>query len=79
MEILQLPVGDFKARFSEALDVVSRGGKVCVTYGRSRKPVAVLSPPSPSAAKRKLGILAGKVEFHISEDWSLSEEEFLGS
>jgi hypothetical protein len=39
----------------------------------------VLSPPSPSTAKRKLGILAGKVEFHISEDWSLSEEEFLGS
>ncbi len=77
METLQLPVGDFKARFSEALDIVARGGSVSVTYGRSKTPVAVLSPPPRPKARRKLGMLAGKVKFKISKDWSLSDEEFL--
>jgi antitoxin (DNA-binding transcriptional repressor) of toxin-antitoxin stability system len=79
METLQLPVGDFKSRFSEALEIVARGGTVGVTYGRSKKPVALLVPPPQAPAKRKLGILAGKVKFHIAEDWSLTEEEFLGA
>ena len=79
MEILQLPVGDFKSRFSEALEIVARGGTVGVTYGRSKKPVALLVPPAQAPAKRKLGILAGKVKFHIAKKWSLTEEEFLGA
>jgi len=77
MEMLQLPVGEFKSRFSEALEVVARGGSVCVTYGRSRKPVALFSPPPRPVGKRKLGTLAGKVKFHISKDWSLAAEEFV--
>jgi antitoxin (DNA-binding transcriptional repressor) of toxin-antitoxin stability system len=79
METLQLPVGDFKSRFSEALEIVARGGTVGVTYGRSKKPVALLVPPTQAPAKRKLGILAGKVKFHIAKEWSLTEEEFLGA
>ena len=77
METLQLPVGEFKSRFSEALEVVSRGGSVCITYGRSRKPVALFSPPPRPAGKRKLGTLAGKVKFHIAKDWSLAAEELV--
>jgi len=77
MEMPQLPVWGFKSWFSEALEVVSRGGSVCITYGRSRKPVALFSPPPRPAGKRKLGTLAGKVKFHISKDWSLAAEEFV--
>ena len=77
METLQLPVGDFKARFSEALKIVARGGSVCVTYGRFKKPVAVLSPPESPKSRPKLGMLAGKVKFDLSEDWSISDEDFL--
>jgi len=77
IETLQLPVWEFKSRFSEAWKLVSRGGSVCITYGRSRKPVALFSPPLRPAGKRKLGTLAGKVKFHISKDWSLSVEEFV--
>ena len=73
--MLQLPVGDFKSRFSEALDIVARGGTVCVTYGLKKKPVAVLFPPPHKALKRKLGMLAGKVHFEISSDWELSDQE----
>ncbi|NBR48287.1 prevent-host-death protein [bacterium] len=79
MEMLQLPVVDFKSRFSEALEIVARGGTVCVTYKRRRKPVAVLSPPPHKDVKQKLGMLAGKVHFQISSDWEISDQELLES
>ena len=79
METLELSVGDFKARFSEALELVSRGGSVCVTYGRSRKPVAVLAPPTTPRRRRKLGQFAGKMRVRIAKDWEISDQEFLGS
>jgi hypothetical protein len=77
MAMLQLPVWEFKSRFSEAWKVVSRRESVCITYGRSRKPVALFSPPPRPVGKRKLGTLAGKVKFYISKDWSLAAEEFV--
>lgn len=77
MDTLQLPVGDFKSRFSEALEIVARGGTVGVTYGRSKKPVALLVPPPQSVVSRPLGILAGKVSFQIASDWNLTDEEFV--
>ena len=60
MEMLQLPVGGFKSRFSEALDIVARGGTVCVTYGLKRKPVAVLSPLHTKLLSESLVCWQGK-------------------
>jgi antitoxin (DNA-binding transcriptional repressor) of toxin-antitoxin stability system len=76
METLFMPVGDFKSRFSEALEIVAQGGSVCVTYGRTRKPVAVLMPPEPRG-KRKLGLFAGRMKVKIGKDWEISEADFL--
>ena len=58
---MELTVGDFKSRFSEALEIVAQGGTVRVTYGRARKPVAILAPPPAAAGRRKLGLFAGKM------------------
>jgi len=60
MEMLQLPVGGFKSCFSEALDIVARGGTVCVTYGLKRKPVAVLSPLHTKLLSESLVCWQGK-------------------
>lgn len=54
------------------------GEAVSVTYGRSRRPVALLVPPPVRKTKRKLGLLTGKVKIQIARDWSLTDEEFLG-
>jgi antitoxin (DNA-binding transcriptional repressor) of toxin-antitoxin stability system len=78
METLELSVGDFKSRFAEALTLVARGGSVCVTYGRSRKPVAVLAPPPTPRGRRKLGLFAGKMRVRIGKDWEISDQEFIG-
>ncbi|GAB4253602.1 MAG: hypothetical protein OHK005_20770 [Candidatus Methylacidiphilales bacterium] len=76
MKTTAFTVGEFKARFSEALDRVARGERVAVTYGRSRQPVALLVPPPKPAKPRALGMLAGKVKVRLAKNWTLSEEEF---
>lgn len=79
MKTTELTVGEFKSRFSEVLGWVSHGEAVSVTYGRSRRPVALLVPPAARKTRRKLGLLAGKVKITIARDWSLTDEEFLGA
>lgn len=70
-------VGEFKARFPEALEAVRRGDRVLITYGRGRKAVAVLSPPPSEGRPRKLGRLRGRVKVGIGEDWKMDEVGFL--
>ena len=79
MKTTELTVGEFKSRFSEALGWVSHGEAVAVTYGRTRRPVALLVPPPARKTRRKLGMLSGKVKVRMARDWSLTDEEFLGA
>ncbi len=72
-----LTIGEFKARLPEALALVQKGESITVTYGRSKRPVAVFGPP-PRAPKRKLGLLKGKATVHFASDWKMTEEELLG-
>lgn len=71
-------IGEFKARLPEALELVKKGRTVTVTYGRSKRPVAVFGPPR-APAKRRLGHLVGKVRATVSADWELTDDSFLGS
>lgn len=73
-----LSIGELKARLPEALALVKKGETVSVTYGRSKRPVAVLAPPAPPR-KRKLGMFAGKLKMKVGPDWEMTEEEFLNS
>ena len=72
-----LTIGEFKARLPEALALVEKGETVTVTYGRSKRPVAVFGPP-PAPPKRKLGLLVGKATVRFAPDWKMTEEELLG-
>jgi len=73
-----LPVGEFKAHFSEVLEKVQQGESIGVLYGKSKKPVAKLVPiAKPKKKKRKLGILEGKVKFVFADDFKMTEEEFI--
>jgi antitoxin (DNA-binding transcriptional repressor) of toxin-antitoxin stability system len=76
-----LPVGEFKAQFSEVLELVQQGESVGVLYGKSKKPVAKLVPmngtKSKKNGKRKLGLLDGKVKIVFAPDFKMTEEEFI--
>lgn len=73
-----LPVGEFKAQFSEVLELIQQGESVGVLFGKSKKPVAKLVPMTePKKKKRKLGILDGKMNVVFADDFKMTEEEFI--
>ncbi len=75
-----LSVGEFKAQFSEVLELVRQGESVGVLYGKSKKPIAKLVTVSDAkkGKKRKIGILDGKVNIKFAKNFKMTEEEFLG-
>jgi prevent-host-death family protein len=76
----RLPVSELKAHFSDVLSRVKQGERIGILYGRNRKLVAVISPYTEEhKSERNIGILEGRAEVNFSEDYKLSEEEFLES
>jgi antitoxin (DNA-binding transcriptional repressor) of toxin-antitoxin stability system len=75
----EMTVGEFKTKFSQALDEVQGGSSVNILYGRARKPVAMLVPYiEKKRGKRKIGILDGIATFSEEGDGKITIEEFLG-
>ena len=75
-----LPVGELKAQFSEVLEKVKLGESYGILYGKKKKPIAMIVPYQEEMKKkeRKIGLLDGKVNIKISEDFKITEEELLG-
>lgn len=76
-----LPVGNFKTRFAEVLKKVRQGEEFIISYGRKKDKVAVLIPfeKYQQTVPRKFGILKDKGSFSLSDDFKMSEDEFLRS
>jgi antitoxin (DNA-binding transcriptional repressor) of toxin-antitoxin stability system len=74
-----MTVGEMKAHFSKALEIVQRGDDVVISFGKKRKKVAVLVPFSryTRKQKRRLGLLAGKASFSIKDDFKVTNDELL--
>ncbi len=73
-----LSVGEFKAQFSEVLEMVQQGESVGVLYGKSKKPVAKLVPiEKPTKKKRKIGMMDGKVKIVFADNFKMTDEELL--
>ena len=76
-----LPVGEFKAKFSEVLQKVQHGSSFGITYGKGKKKVAVLEPYKKylNKTKFKMGLLEGKASFKIHKGFKMTDQEFLNS
>ena len=76
-----MTIGELKGRFSYVLDQVRRGKEFVISYGRKKENVAVIIPYRKyrGATKRKLGILEGKAECHITPQFSMTDEALLSS
>lgn len=74
-----LPVGEFKAQFSEVLEKVQQGESFGITYGKSKKLVAEINPPKKqkNKKKRKIGIMDGKMEIVFADNFKMTDEELL--
>ncbi len=74
-----MTVGDFKSRFSEALDAVRDGETIVVSYGRNHRKVAAMVPYSElkPRKKRPLGLLQSTTRVTFGRDFALTDDEFL--
>jgi antitoxin (DNA-binding transcriptional repressor) of toxin-antitoxin stability system len=74
-----MTVGEFKSRFSEALDAVRDGETIVVSYGRNHRKVAAMVPYSELKPRqhRPLGLLKSTVRVKFDQNFALTDEEFL--
>ena len=73
-----LCVAELKTHFSDVLVHVQNGESIKILYGKSKKPVAMITPIEQKKSPRKIGILDGKASFKTIGDGKISVEEFLG-
>lgn len=74
-----MTVSQFKAHFSEVLDLVQQGEDIVISYGKKKEKIAVLVPFANYEGKpqRIVGLLASKGSFSIADDFKISDDEFL--
>lgn len=74
-----MTVGEVKAHFSKALELVQQGEDIVISFGKKKEKIAVLVPFSHYERKpeRRLGLLAGTASFSIKDDFKISDDEFL--
>ena len=76
-----LNIGELKSRFSEVLENIKKGQEIIITYGKKREKLAVIVPYSAYVfgPERSLGLLKDRATCTIHEDFTVSDEEMLGS
>ena len=74
-----LKVGELKSKFSHVLKKVQAGEAFIISFGKNGKKIAVLVPYEKykSSSPRRLGILKGKGECKIKDDFQMNAEELL--
>jgi antitoxin (DNA-binding transcriptional repressor) of toxin-antitoxin stability system len=73
-----MAVEELKTRLSNILEEVRHGEKVGISYGRSKKPIAMIVPfVEQEKTERKIGILDGKTRIEFRDDFEMTAEELL--
>ncbi len=74
-----MTVGEFKSRFSEALDAVRDGETIVVSCGRNHRKVAALVPYAElkPSKERPLGLLKSKARVKFGRDFALTDADLL--
>jgi antitoxin (DNA-binding transcriptional repressor) of toxin-antitoxin stability system len=70
-----MAVAELKTHFSEVIEKVRNGDEVGILYGRAKTPVAKIVPMEAPPKRQLIGVLEGKVNFVISDDWKMTPEE----
>ena len=74
-----LPVAEVKTHFSSLLKEVELGNEIAISYGKKKETIAVIIPYElyKKSKKRQLGTLKGKIEVEFSNDFPMTDEEFI--
>ena len=76
-----LTTGDLKNNLSQVINDVKKGNEFILSFGRKKEKVAVIVPYSKyiKQNKKRFGVLEGKAEIKICDDFKMSDEELLKS
>jgi hypothetical protein len=74
-----MQVGYLKTHFSDVLDLVGKGEKIAINYGRRKEKLAVIVPYSEYCARKKrvIGIKEKIAAYKIKGDFKMTDEELL--
>ncbi|AGT44871.1 type II toxin-antitoxin system Phd/YefM family antitoxin [Treponema pedis] len=74
-----LPVAEVRTNFSALLKEVELGNEIGISFGRKKETIAVIVPIEEykRIKMKKLGTLEGKVKVEFSENWTITDEEFI--
>jgi len=74
-----MQIGEAKAKFSEVLTEARNGSTVIIVKGRERKPIVEIKAYKKRQPQTlELGGLAHLGKPVFSDDWEMTEEDFLG-
>jgi len=76
-----LQIAEAKPHFSSVIQDIQNGNEVAISYGKKKQTIAVIIPYEKwkKSKKRELGTLKGKVKVNFSDDFKMSDEEFINS
>ncbi|EGC77917.1 type II toxin-antitoxin system Phd/YefM family antitoxin [Treponema denticola] len=74
-----LSAATIRTNFSSLLKEVELGKEIGITFGRKKETIAVIVPIEEykRIKVRKLGTLEGKATVEFSENWAITDEEFI--
>ena len=74
-----LSVAKVRMNFSALLKEVALGNEIGIAFGRKQETIAVIVPIEEykKIKTRQLGTLEGKVQVEFSENWAITDEEFV--
>ena len=77
-----IQIGKLKAEFSSVLQQVERDGEIFVIeFGKKHKKVAMIIPYSElyeNRQARQFGLLEGKGNYELKDDFEIDDDELLG-
>ncbi len=76
-----MTVAELKAKFSSVLDRLKAGEEIVISYGKRREKVGVLIPYEKFHREpvKRLGILKGRGQCIIHDDFEMDDQELLDS
>lgn len=76
-----MSIGELKSHFSAVLEQVKNGETIVVSYGRNKEKVAAIVPYAHirPTSERSLGLLNGKAQCIIGDDFAISDEDLLAA
>ena len=72
-----MTIAEIKTHFSDVLDRIKNGENIKNSYGKSKKPIAMIVPIENIDSPRIIGVLDNQAKFKANGNVKISEEEFL--